>query len=138
VNRRTTADLWLISLERNLNQVHNLKAEKLMSEEPTQNLPNNDLQLILARLDSIDSRLTSLETRMMTLEEKVDRRLQETRPIWESVLEQLKEMNTRLTKVENENNDFRRMFRSTFSDMARMQDGLEERVERLEGRNPLP
>jgi hypothetical protein len=47
-------------------------------------------------------------------------------------------MNTRLTKVENENNDFRRMFRSTFSDMARMQDGLEERVERLEGRNPLP
>jgi chromosome segregation ATPase len=128
-----------------------------MSEETTQNLPNNDMQLILARLDSIDARfdsvdarltsletrldsvdarLTSLETRMSTLEEKVDRRLQETRPIWESVLEQLKEMNTRMVKVENENNDFRRMFRSRFSDLERMQDGLEDRVEKLEGRNP--
>jgi hypothetical protein len=80
-----------------------------MSEEITQNLPNGDLKQILARLDSIDKCLG-------TLEEKVDRRLQETRPIWESVLEQLKEVNTRLTRVEDENKDFRRMFRSAFSD----------------------
>lgn len=99
-----------------------------MSEEITQNLPNGDLKQILARFDSIDKRL-------ITLEEKVDRRLQETRPIWESVLEQLKEVNTRLTRVEDENKDFRRMFRSAFSDMSRIQGDLEDRLDKLEGRN---
>ena len=53
-----------------------------MSEEPTQNLPQDGVSQILTRLDSIDSRLT-------TLEDKVDRRLQETRPIWEQVLARL-------------------------------------------------
>jgi len=99
-----------------------------MSEEITQNLPNDDLKQILARLDSIDKRLG-------TLEERVDRRLQETRPIWESVLEQLKEVNTRLTRVEDENKDFRRMFRSSFSDISRIQGDLEDRLDKLEGRN---
>ena len=60
-----------------------------MSEEPTQNLPQDGVTLILARLDSIDSRLDNLETRLSTLEDKVDRRLQETRPIWERVLVRL-------------------------------------------------
>jgi hypothetical protein len=53
-----------------------------MSEEPTQGLPQDGVGLILARLDSIDTRLTALE-------DKVDRRLQETRPIWEQVLVRL-------------------------------------------------
>jgi len=53
-----------------------------MSEEPTQNLPQDGVRQILARLDSIDSRLTALE-------DKVDRRLQDTRPIWEQVLVRL-------------------------------------------------
>ena len=74
-----------------------------MSEDPTLNLGNADLRFIRERLDSIDSRLA-------TLEDRVDRRLQETRPIWESVLEQLKDMNVRQVKIENENKDFRRMF----------------------------
>ncbi|HEY0321322.1 MAG TPA: hypothetical protein VGC66_10230 [Pyrinomonadaceae bacterium] len=148
-----------------------------MSEDLTQNLPNNDLKLILVRLDSIDTRLDSvdkrldgmdarldsmdarldsidgrldsmdarldsLDARLTTLEDKVERRLLETRPIWESVLEQLKQMsgqltevNTRLTKVEHESNDLRRLFRSAFSDMLRVQDNFEERLEKLEGRN---
>ena len=46
-----------------------------MSEEITQPLPSDLLKLILARLD--------------TLEEKVDRRLQETRPIWERALAEI-------------------------------------------------
>jgi len=53
-----------------------------MSEEPTKDLPDGDLKLILTRLDSIDARLTALE-------DKVDRRMQETRPIWEQVLAKL-------------------------------------------------
>lgn len=67
-----------------------------MSEEPTQNLPQDGVRLILARLDSIDSRLdnvenriSNIETHLTALEDKVDRRLQETRPIWEQVLVRL-------------------------------------------------
>lgn len=112
-----------------------------MSEEPTQQLLRDDLRRILERLDSIDMRLTSLDTgltsldtRLTSLESKVDRRLQETRPIWEGVLEQLKEVNGRLERVENESKDFRRMFRSAFSDLGRVQDDLEERVDKLEER----
>jgi predicted nuclease with TOPRIM domain len=113
-----------------------------MSEDPTQNLPNSDLKLILVRLDSIDARLDSINTRLTTLEDKVERRLLETRPIWESVLEQLKEMsaqltevNVRLTRVELESNDLRRLFRAGFNDLARVQDNFDERLEKFEGRN---
>lgn len=134
-----------------------------MSEDLTQNLPNNDLKLILARFDSMDARLDSIDARLdsmdvrlnsmdarldsmdarlTTLEETVERRLLETRPIWESVLEQLKEMsaqltevNARLTKVEHESSDFRRMFRAAYSDFSRVQDNFEERLDKLEGRN---
>lgn len=127
-----------------------------MSEDLTQNPPDGNLGLILARLgsidtrldsvdkrfDSVDARLDSIDTRLTTLEDKVDRRLLETRPIWESVLEQLKEVNAqltqvnvRLTKVEHETNDFRRMFRAGFNDLTRVQDNFEERLDKLEGDN---
>ena len=98
-----------------------------MSEELTQQLPGDILRQILARLDSMDARLT-------TLEEKVDRRLQETRPIWEAVLEQLKEVNARLDRNEKEIGAMRRWFRQTFFEMGRDHDSLEERVENIEAR----
>jgi chromosome segregation ATPase len=120
-----------------------------MSEDLTQNLPNNDLKLILARLnsidtrlDSMDKRLDSIDTRLTTLEDKVERRLLETRPIWESVLEQLKEMSAqlievsvRLTRVEQESNDLRHFFRAGFIDIARVQANFDERLGKLEGGN---
>jgi hypothetical protein len=77
-----------------------------MSDETTQNLPNSDLKLLLARFDKLEARFDALE-------EKVERRLMETRPLWESVLAELKEVNERLTRVEHESKDFRRMFRSS-------------------------
>ena len=131
-----------------------------MSEDLTQNLPDNGFKLILARLDSIDARLDSIEvrldsmdarldsvdvrldsmdtrlnmldTRLTALEDKVERRLLETRPIWESVLEQLKEVNARLTRVENEGVDLRRLFRTNFIELLRAQAGFDERLEKLE------
>ena len=127
-----------------------------MSEDLTQNLPGGDLTRILARFDSmdarfdsmdtrfdsIDARLDSMDARLTTLEDKVEQRLLETRPIWESVLEQLKEMsaqltevNTRLTRVEHASSDFRRMFRAAYSDFSRVQDNFEERLDKLEGHN---
>ena len=98
-----------------------------MCEEITQQLPADILKLILARLDSIDTNVHSLNTRQTALEEKVDRRLQETRPIWESVLAELKEL-------KNDYKDFRRLFRYTFSNLSRIQEDIEERVEKLEAR----
>jgi DNA repair exonuclease SbcCD ATPase subunit len=101
-----------------------------MSEDSTLHLQNADLRFIRERLESID-------TRLGTLEDKVDQRLQETRPIWESVLQQLKEIDARQGRIENENKDFRRMFRAEFSNLSRVQEDIEERLDKIEGR-PLP
>jgi chromosome segregation ATPase len=105
-----------------------------MSEETTQHLPNNDLSRILARLDSIDSRLS-------TLEQKVDARSYETKPIWEQALKEIMETRAEVVKVEgrlgnieNEIKDMRRMFRYTFADIARVQEDIEERLDKIEGR----
>lgn len=98
-----------------------------MSEEITQDLPNGDLKLILAHLNSIKARLG-------TLEDKVDRRLKETRPIWEQALKEILEtraevakvesclsrVEDRLGRIENEIKDMRHMFRFTFADVARV------------------
>lgn len=80
-----------------------------MSEDITQPLPNDTLRLILARLDSIDgrldgidTRLDGLDTRLTSLEEKVDRRLQETRPIWEQVLVRLDAVEAGLSETRSE------------------------------------
>ena len=81
-----------------------------MSEEITRQLPGDVLKLILARFDSMDkrfdsvdarfdsvdkrfdsveARLDSMDGRLTTVEEKVDRRLQEARPIWERALAEI-------------------------------------------------
>ncbi|HVF45749.1 MAG TPA: hypothetical protein VM936_22165 [Pyrinomonadaceae bacterium] len=73
-----------------------------MSEDSTRQLPDDGVRLILARLDSMDSRLDSMNSRLTALEDKVDRRLQETRPIWEQVLVRLTAVEERLTNVEGE------------------------------------
>lgn len=103
-----------------------------MSEELTQQLPNGETRIILARLDSIDARLS-------TLEDKVDRRLQETRPIWEQVL-------ARLEKIESSVEEFRTETRQNFRMLERRlsvlsddivavranQKDLEARVDKIE------
>lgn len=81
-----------------------------MSEDLTQNLPQDGLGRILARLDSIDARLT-------TLEDKVDRRLQETRPIWEQVLARLDSFDNRLVSFESRFDGFDRRLDSFESEL---------------------
>ena len=127
-----------------------------MSEDRTQNLPSGDLGEVLSILRSIDGRLTSVETRLTALEDKVDRRLQETRPIWEQVLtrltaveerlaaveerltkveERLTGVETRLGKVEDEVDSLGRRFREFNRDILKLQnrdDDLTERMDRIE------
>jgi chromosome segregation ATPase len=47
----------------------------------------------------IDQRLTSVEERLSSLEDKVDSRLKETRPIWESVQQQLRKLDKKFDLV---------------------------------------
>lgn len=96
-----------------------------MSEEITKQLPDGDLKRILTHLDSID-------TRLKTLEDKVDRRLQEARPIWEQVL-------AKLESLENEmRNGFRKLERQVgllAEDVLVVradQRDLEKRISKLE------
>jgi chromosome segregation ATPase len=113
-----------------------------VSEDRTQQLPDDGVRLILARLTA--------------LEDKVDRRLQETRPIWEQVLarltnvegelanvkeelvnvkEGLTKVEIRLGKVEDEVDSLGRKFRVFNRDILKLQnqdDDLTERMDRIE------
>ena len=76
-------------------------------------------------MSSMENRLDSLETRLTSLEEKVDERLRETRPIWESVQAQLKAIDNRLDLLS-------RQFKTFLQDLSE----LRARVERLEDSQP--
>jgi chromosome segregation ATPase len=90
--------------------LHNRAEEvNLMGEDRTQQLPDDSLRQILARFDSMnarfdsmDARFDTMDARLTALEDKVDRRLQETRPIWEQVLDRLTNVEERLTGVEEQ------------------------------------
>ena len=124
-----------------------------MSEDRTQPLPDDGVRLILARFDSIntrfdsmDARLDSMDARLTALEDKVDRRLQETRPIWEQVLVRLTSVEgeltklvTRVKKVEDEVFMFRRKFDVWTGDLTLLQqryEDLEERFEEFKSERP--
>ncbi|HYY95806.1 MAG TPA: hypothetical protein VE713_14985 [Pyrinomonadaceae bacterium] len=61
--------------------------------------------------DRMETRLDSMDARLTALEEKVDRRLHDTRPIWEQVLSRLTDVEKRLEGVESEVYDLGRKFR---------------------------
>lgn len=73
------------------------------------------------RMTSLGDRVLSVDTRLISLEDKVDARLHETRPIWESVQQ-------RLTGVESELNNLNRQIRALLADMFQMR----VRVDKLE------
>jgi len=110
-----------------------------MSEEVTRDFSGGDLQGIHARFDSmnarfdsVDGRLEGLDGRLTALEDKVDRRLQETRPIWEQVL----------AKLESLEMETRKGFRKLERQMGQLavdvievrgyQQDLEKRVDKIE------
>jgi hypothetical protein len=100
-----------------------------MSEDTAQRLPDDGVRLILARFDSLETRLTALE-------DKVERRLQDTRPIWEQVLTRLTEGDEQLTKglkkVQDEVFLLRRKFDLWTGDLTLLQLRYEDIEERFE------
>lgn len=83
-----------------------------MSEDLTQNLlPRSFEERVLAELaamrNEFRSELGRLEAHLSSLEEKVDRRLQETRPIWEDVQSRLQRIETKFDIFFEEHNALR-------------------------------
>ncbi len=106
-----------------------------MSDEPTRRMPANSFEeRVLSELAAIRAEqsaqraemtalrgeVAALDGRMTTLEEKVDRRLQETRPIWEAVQ----------TALEDIQWQFRELARELFAQRAR--------ISRIEDRDRPP
>ncbi len=77
------------------------------------------------RMSSMETRMDSMESRLTSLEDKVDARLRETRPIWESVQAQVKEIAKQLDIL---NRQFKTFIKDLFE--------LRARVERLEDSQP--
>lgn len=107
-----------------------------MSEDATRNLPGGNLGEVISILRSIDGRLTELE-------DKVERRLHDTRPLWEQVLTRLTEVDERLTKglkkVQDEVFLLRRRFDNWTGDVALLrmkQEDLEDRFEEFKAEGP--
>jgi chromosome segregation ATPase len=88
-----------------------------MSEKSTHENPDarSFEERVFARFDALDARMNALE-------EKVDRRLQETRPMWEAVQTQLERLNSKVDVMIKE-------FYEVKTDIAR----LDKRVTSLEG-----
>jgi chromosome segregation ATPase len=63
-----------------------------MSEDRTQNLPNDDLRQILAQLTSINGQLGDVRTRL----ERLEARGYDTKPIWENALKEIAETRTEM------------------------------------------
>ncbi len=95
---------------RNRNPNSPTRLEEEMSEEPTEKFNGESFEtrvlaelaalrssteLMEKRLTSVEGRVASLELKVDALDEKVDARLRDTRPIWESVLSQLKMIDTK-------------------------------------------
>lgn len=59
-----------------------------------------DMQDVKLRLNSLENNLVYFGTRLQALEEKVDQKLYNTRPIWESVLSKLDSIESRLERLE--------------------------------------
>lgn len=97
-----------------------------MSEEPTRNLLQDGFDRVLARLDTLDARLTALE-------DKVDRRLQETRPIWEQVLTRLDSFEGRLDGFEVKLDGFETEVRSSLRRFERQVGELAQDVLEVRG-----
>ncbi len=108
-----------------------------MSEDLTRDLPEQSFQQRVlnelaamrdefrAELTAIRHDIAALDGRLTTLEEKVDRRLQETRLIWEDVLARIGKLDTKFDLVIKE-----------LYEVRADQVSLTRRVEQLERTSP--
>jgi chromosome segregation ATPase len=105
-----------------------------MSEETTKNIPDGRSfeERIFARFDAMDAPFTSLEVRLTSLEDRVERHLMETRPIWEAMQAQLEGLSDKIDRLNGK-------FDIITSDLYEMRadiKSLNRRVTSLEDSSP--
>ena len=109
-----------------------------MSEDRTADIDGRSFEeRVFARFDTLDVRLNEIDSRLTTLEDKVDRRLKETRPIWEQVLSRLDKVEERLSQVDDSLRNVGRKFDIVAKDLLEVrtdQRYLENRLDKLESR----
>src|ERR1051325_1131859 len=90
-----------------------------MSEEQTDRLEGStpfEIR-VLREMSKLHRRFDGLEGALTNLEEKVDARLHDTRPIWESVLSRLDSIEARLDRIEARLNVFSKDLTETRTDV---------------------
>lgn len=101
-----------------------------MSEDTTRNLHDarSFEERVLAELAAQRERQINLEQRFDRLEENVERRLMETRPIWEAVLAEIKSVHTEVKQL---NTKFNLVIQDIYEIRADATD-LTKRLDQLE------
>ena len=79
---------------------------------------------VLAHLNSISLHLSTMDSRLTDLEDKVERRLQDTRPIWEAVLARLAGIEEGMRVIKDEMAALKDEVRTGFRRLERKQDIL--------------
>jgi len=108
-----------------------------MSEETTQNLPDNRSfeERVFARFDALDARfdgveasLRELDARVQKLESESERRAVETKPIWERALAEIMVVSQKVDTIERKLNVLGLDMLTLRADQTR----LEDRVDKFE------
>lgn len=101
-------------------------------------MSSEEVKLILQRLGNIETGVMNLGTRLEALENKVEERLQDTRPMWEGVHTQVVELREEMRqgqeKTASELRLLRKAFSRSYSDLLITQEEHEEKLEKLEGK----
>ena len=83
--------------------------------------------------EKVLSALAAINSRLDTLEEKVERRMQDTRPIWERALAEIMEVNKRLASMERKMDILGKDVLNLRADLA----GVDDRLRKIEGSNEI-
>ena len=95
----------------------------MSSDDITKQFPTEDkLDSLITLVHQLSDRIQNIDSRLESLEQKVDARLHDTRPIWESVQAQLREMSLRLDEMSLRLNE-----------MSLRLDDVETRLDKIEG-----
>ena len=111
------------------------------SDDSTRNLDDHGLLLhLVALVRGFGDRLQAVEDRLQSLEQKVDERLYDTRPIWETVQLQIRELREQMATGEEMAKGFRKldgkweMLAREVRDLYADERELERRVGNLESK----
>lgn len=111
-----------------------------MDEDSTKNLPidRSLAEMILARLDSIETKIDSMDARLTKIEEQNERRAIETKPIRERALSEIMEIKEKVIEVNERVGKIERQMTVLSKDVIEVraeQFRLDNRIDKMES-NP--